>query len=418
VTSAELNYRPQRDEQDGALSGIRVLESCETIAGSYCGKLAADLGAEVVKIEGAVTGGDSTRAVGPFADDKPSQAGGGLFLYLNTNKLGTTLNLNTATGRDILQQLAKRADVLIQDRAPLVAKPLGLDFETLQMVNSRLVVVSITPFGQTGPYRDYKGYYLNMFHGGGEGFLTPGGIAYSSFPDRQPLMPGGYLAEYDSGLHAAVALLGALFARELSGIGEHVDVSKLECEVSLNRAVLNRYANEGERLNRPKRSYEWGGCVACKDGYAMMRALADHQWKALVEGSGDPAFADPRFQRLEGRRKYASEVNAVVQRWASNHTKEEIYHGLGCRGGTVGYFATAEDVYSSEQLKERGYFVPIHHPQLGTFVYPSASYKFSKTPWKARRAAPLIGEHNSDIYCGWLGYNREELSKLSETGVI
>ena len=203
------------------LAGLKVLEHAQFVSGPYCAKLLADLGAEVIKIEppGA---GDETRRREPFLDDVPHPERSGLFFYLNTSKLGITLNPNTVTGRKMFKELVKETDVLVEDSSPRVMKETGLDYESLKDINPRLVMTSITPFGQTGPYKDYKAYYLNTYNGSG---LAK--ILSDVLPDdlKQPLKGAGYLGDYDCGLSAAVATMGALYARLFTGMGQQIDIS-------------------------------------------------------------------------------------------------------------------------------------------------------------------------------------------------
>ncbi|MFC1974103.1 CoA transferase, partial [Chloroflexota bacterium] len=174
---------------NAALSGVKVLELCEMAAGPYCTKLMADLGAEVIKVEKPGIG-DEARHRGPFLNDEPNPEKSGLFLHLNTNKLGVTLNLENVKGQKIFKELAKEAHVVVEDRPPGKLAELGLGYNTLKEINPSLIMSSITPFGQTGPYKDYKAYPLNTFHSCGEGYVTPG---QNNFPDYPPLKVGRFV---------------------------------------------------------------------------------------------------------------------------------------------------------------------------------------------------------------------------------
>ena len=191
-----------------------MVEYCSFVSGPYCTKLFADLGAEVIKVENPE--GDEARKRGAFLDDKPDPELSGLFLYLNTNKLGVTLNLDSATGRDIFKKLIADADILVEDRPPGKMEKLGLNYDVLKKVNPSLIMASITPFGQYGPYRDYKSYYLNTYHASGAGYVLPAG---SPNADREPLRGGGFVGECDIGVNASVAVLGALYWRMAGGTG-------------------------------------------------------------------------------------------------------------------------------------------------------------------------------------------------------
>ncbi len=402
---------------ESALAGIKVLEFCQMVAGPYCTKLMADLGAEVVKIE-KPGWGDEARSRPPFFHDVPDPETSGLFLYLNTNKLGVTLNVESETGRKIFKELVKEIDILVEDNPPGVMKKQGLDYEVLKELNSGLIMTSITPFGQTGPYRNYKAYPLNAFQSGGEGYLTPSGVENIG---RPPLKAGSFLEEYDSGLSAAIATMGALYWKKSSGLGQFIDISKQESAMSLNRMdVIVRYANERKLLTRAQQGVPYGGILPCKDNdYTVFVTWQERQWERVVSMMDNPAWAeDERFKDHGGRFKHGELLNAFLVEWLVNYTKEELYHMGQANGVPFGMVNTAKDLLDSEHLKERGFFVEIDHPRMGKVKYPSAPHKFSETPWRVNRPAPLLGEHNGEIYCGRLGYSKEELVKLREAGVI
>jgi len=402
---------------EGALEGVKIVECCSFVAGPYCAKLLADLGAEVIKIEppGA---GDEARTRGPFLHDNPHPDLSGLFLYLNTNKLGVTLNLNSSTAKTIFRQLIANADILIEDRPPGQMKELGLGYDTLKEINPRLIMTSITPFGQTGPYRDYKSYYLNTFSGGGQGYL----VRSDNLEQHPgPLNAGGYLGEYDAGLTAAVATLGALYWQGASGLGQWVDVSKQEATVALERVVLAQYPNEGAGAPNfyDQRGRGPVGIKECKDGYIVLVMPEEHQWMALVELMGNPEWAkDEKYKDQFSRAEHDEEIDPHVSEWMMAHTKDEIFRQGQALSVPVGPVNTAEDAVNSEQLKERGFFQEIDHPVAGRIKYPGVPYIFSEAPCQAERPAPLLGEHNELIYCHRLGYTRQDLVKMAEARVI
>ena len=401
---------------ESALAGVKVLEYCQMVAGPYCTKLMADLGAEVVKVEKPGCG-DEARRRPPFFHDIPDPETSGLFLYLNTNKLGITLNVETEAGKKIFKDLVKEIDILVEDNPPGVMKEQGLDYETLRELNPRLIMTSITPFGQTGPYQDYKAYPLNAFQSGGEGYLTPSGVENVG---RPPLKAGGFLGEYDSGLNAAIATMGALYWRKTSGLGQFVDISKQESLMSLNRMdVIVRYANERKLLTRAQQGVPYGGILPCKDDdYTVFVTWDPRQWERLVSMMGSPDWAkDEKFKDHGGRFEHGELLNALLVEWLVNYTKDELYHMGQAKGVPFGMVNTSKDLLDSEHLKEREFFVEIDHPRTGKVKYPSAPHKFSQTPWRLDRPAPLLGEHNEEIYRGRLGYSKEELIRLRNAGV-
>ena len=397
-----------------ALAGVKILEYATAAAGSYCSKLLADLGAEVIKIEepGA---GDEARRRGPFPEDTPHPEKSGLFFYLNSNKMSVTLNPQAATGRAIFHELVKGIDVVVEEKMPGAMKAMGLDYDSLVVLNSSLIMVSITPFGQTGPYRNYKAYPLNTFHGS-----ACASIMADILPDdiEKPVKGGGYLGEYDAGLSAAVALMGALFHRLFTGRGQHIDISKQEALISLDRVEIGRHAL-GELLSTVSVQRMVGGLHRCKDGWIVITIPQQHQWEALARLVGHPEWIEREDYKDEfSRAAHVEELNASIGEWMREHTMEEIYHGGQALSCPIGAISTAEDLLNSEQLKARGFFRDVEHPKIGKVKFPGAPYTYSKTPWRWERPAPLLGEHNEEIYCGRLGHSKESLARLRATGVI
>jgi len=396
-----------------ALAGVKVLEHCQMISGPYCGKLLADLGAEVIKVE-EPPAGDAARRRGPFPNDVSHPEKSGLFLYLNTNKLGITIDLGTASGRQIFQRLAEQTDVLLEDRPPGEMARLGLDYASLSAINPRLIVASVTPFGQTGPYRDYKSYHLNLYHASGHSsffYVTP-----RERRKEPPVMAGGQVGDYDGGLAAAVATLAALFARLTSGQGQHIDISKFEALLALERVVVARFANTAEPPPWPGMV---GGLMPCRDGYVVVTAVQNHQWQALMELMGNPAWAqDEKCHDEFTRSQHRDEIQPLLEEWMAQHTKEELYHKGQSLGVPIGPVNTVAEITHWPQARQRGFFAHLDHSQAGRLEYPTAAYSMPETPWRAERAAPLLGEHNEQIYCGRLGYSREQLTRMTAAGTI
>jgi crotonobetainyl-CoA:carnitine CoA-transferase CaiB-like acyl-CoA transferase len=394
-----------------ALGGTRVLELCGMVAGPYCGKLLADLGAEVIKIEEPGTG-DDARAKGPFLDDVPHLERSALFLHLNTNKRSVTLNLEVAAGKRIFSELVKEVDILIEDRPPGAMAKLGFGYEVLSQLNPGLIITSITPFGQSGPYRQYKAYHLNIYHASGAPCFAYGEIA---IPGRPHACGGGYVGEYDAGLCAATGALAALLGRATTGKGQHVEVSKWEAMISLERIELARHANDP-----PKSPMGMvGGLMPCKDGWVTLAVPQQHQWEALVKLLGEPEWMRSEQCKDElARSEHREELQPLLTEWMKNHTMAEIYHRGQALGVPVGGVNSAKEISESPQMNHRGFVAEVEHPEAGKLQYVTAAYKYSRTPVQLSRAAPLLGEHNVEIYCRRLGYSAEELATLRAKGVI
>ena len=400
-------------------TGLRVLEFSTNISGQYCAKLLADLGAEVIKAEEPKVG-DWTRRRGPFLNDEPHSEGSGLFLYLNTNKLGITINPEVPAGRETFLKLARECDVLIDGQSPGLLAQLGLDYDVLREVNPRLIMAAVSPWGQTGPYRDFKAYSLNSFHAGGEGFVLPGGLSHDLFPDREPVKAPGYVGDFDGGVAAATAVVAALIWRSLDGGGQYIDISVQEALLQLSRVEIERFAGGGELEDRGTRYFPGGlGLVRANDGYALLQANNEAVWEALVEFMGSPEWAkQPEFQDSASRVEHGAEVRANIQEWARNHDKDYIYHEGQAAGIVTAAVYTTEDLFDSPQIKAREFLIELDHRYSGKLKYPSAPYKFSETPAVFSAAAPLLGQHNRQIYADLLGYSDSDLQTLEEEGAL
>ncbi len=402
-----------------ALAGVKVLEYARFISGSYCTKLMADLGAEVIKIEPPGEGSEDRRQ-GPFLQDIPHPERSGHFLYQNTNKIGITLDLKTATGRHIFKRLLKESDLFVQDNPPIQMQDLSLDYAQLEKINPRHITVSITPFGQSGPYCNHRGYAINT--------SAAGGMSNSiGSPDREPLSPPLSQSHFVSGAVSAVAGLVALFGREKTGQGQEVDVSEADVWAFFSGMMVHNFVHEGRK--RVRGGFRTPGfypytILPCKDGYMSMIAVLGRQWKTflkLVGGgevpdwyAGDPRFRDRWVNSLE----HADELDARLSPWLMEHTMKEIFAVCQERHIPFAPVRSIDEAADDPHFKERDYFVEVEHPETGSIKYPGAPYKLSKTPWRVESPAPLLGQHNEKIYCGRLGYSKDELVQLRQAGVI
>lgn len=400
-----------------ALEGLKVVEYSQFISGPYCGKLLGDLGAEVIKIEepGA---GDRARAVGPFLNDTPHHERSGLFSYLNTSKLGITLDVKTVAGKKIFHQLLNETDILVENNPPKLMKRWGLDYKNLSKVNPRLIMTSITPFGQTGPYRDYKACELITYHASGVGYTTPKGGEAS----QEPLKTAGRLTEFYAGQNGALATMCAVLARETTKKGQHVDVSVQEAFLNNFHGMLTFFMFDPTVLGAVVR---WGnpravmGIFPCKDGHASFQFMTEEQWQGFVEVMGNPEWAENElFKDQNARRENWDAVKLLMEEWLSGQNKQEFFHAAQAKRCPVAPVNTIEEVLNDKHLAARGFFVDIEHPEIGKAKYPSAPYKFSETPWRVERPAPLLGQHNEEIYCRRLGYTKKDLVKMRGAGII
>jgi crotonobetainyl-CoA:carnitine CoA-transferase CaiB-like acyl-CoA transferase len=383
------------------------------VSAAYAAKLMADLGAEVLKIEEPE--GDATRRRGPYPGDIPHPEKSGAFLYLNTNKLGVTLNLQTPKGQALLQRLVKGADLLVHNYPPPRMASLGLQYETLRQLNPRLVMTSISPFGQTGPHRDLYLHDLNMWAAGGIIYLS----GASGRPDLPPLKAFGQQAGYQAGVNAAVGSLGALFNRFRSGVGQHVDISVQECLVAIMENNYVSWPYQQSIASRLGFRLIPQDVIPCRDGYIYFLAIEDHQWKGALELMGNPEWGQAEiFQDFASRSANWDALKPLLEDWMQEKSVQEVYHAAQARRVPFAPVSTMGDLLNSEHLKARGFFAQIKHPAAGTLTYPGAPYRFSASPWALLRPAPTLGQHNEEIYGGRLGVSRPELEELQRTGVI
>ena len=402
---------------DTALKGVSVLEYANFVAGPYCARLLADLGAEVIKVEAPVNG-DQSRTRGPHLQDKPHRETSGLFLYLNANKLGVTLNLSSSSGQRIFKDLASQTDILIEDNPPQTLQKLGLDYLQLKAINPRLVMTSITPFGQNGPYKNYKAYYLNSYHASLVGYFTPEVLSEEEL-EREPLKVGGYIGEYGVGVSAALATTAALYYQYFSGEGQQIDISKQEAILNFFGVDAARFANWQEHPCRMRQLKGLGGMLTCRDGHALVAFNEEHQWQALVKIMGNPEWAlDPKYLQQAHRAEDDEKIMEGIIQWSKQHDKDEIYHIGQIEGCPIGPVLSTQEIFDSAQARAREYFMEIEHPCAGIQSYPSLPFKLSQTPSRVSRPAPMRGQHNKEVYCQRLGYSQQELIKLTQAGII
>jgi crotonobetainyl-CoA:carnitine CoA-transferase CaiB-like acyl-CoA transferase len=403
---------------DGALADIKVLDLTHHIAGPYCTKLLADFGADVIKVERS-DGGDPSRRYGPFPHDEPHPEKSALFLHLNTNKRGLTLNLKTAAGQDLCKALIPEVDVLVENFSPRVMPSLGLAYETLETLNPRLVMTSISNFGHTGPYRDYRAQDIVIYAMGGPMRAT--GVA-----GRPPLKMAGNLMQYQAGTLAATATMVGVLAARRHGIGQHVDLSLFETHagtVDRRSTYLTAYAYAGEESQRQSPGPSGvlpRGIYPCLDGYICIH-VANEWWPRLAQMLDRPdLLTDARFATPAARLmpEHQPDFDAIFYPWLLERTKQQIMEQAQAARVLATAVNTPEDVLHDPHFRARQFFVEVEHPVAGQVIQLGAPFQMAETPWSIRRPAPRLGQHNAEIYGGVLGLSREELVVLREQGVI
>ncbi len=400
-----------------ALGGMRVLEFCSRIGGAYCTKLMADMGAEVIKIEPPAKGDDARRR-GPFQGDNPHPEKSGHFLFLNSNKLGITLDPRNKAGSGIFKSLVEDTDILVVDTPPGMMEEFGLGYETMKEINPGLIMTSITAFGNSGPYRDFNAAHLNISHISGQGYMLPIPCPESS---RPPVMPGGNKGGYDIGITALVAVLAAYYWKKVSGKGQFLEISRQEALMAMQRIEAANFRNAAFSVDRSKKVHQRriGGMMPCKDGYISLVLPQESQWDSLLKMMGNPEWSnEPYCKDKKERPDHTDEINEKIAVFVRDYTRREIVELGQSFSVPISPVNTAKDIVESEQFNAVGFFKSIKHPKMGEVKLPTAPYRFSKTPWKMRRVAPLLGEHNEEIYCDRLGFSREELIRLRQSDII
>ena len=375
-----------------ALSGLRVVDLTQYVAGPYCTKLLADYGADVVKVE-RPGGGDLARRAGPFPNDEPDPERSALFLNLNTNKRSVAADLKSAEGRDVVLRLAASADVLVENFRPSVLPSLGLSYEVLKRHNPGLVMTSITDFGQTGPYRDFRGSEIVDYALGG---------AYhcSGAPGRRPVKLGGNVVQLLAGAQAAGATIAAVFGREVRGRGDHVDIS-----------IMQTQAGSPDRRTPMLVGYQYTGHVnrqgevsvspvrPCKDGhvnvYVAPSRLADiYDMMGMPELKEDPRFGDP-VQVL--RPENTEALEGILIGWLMDRSMVEVWQAAQGARVISGPVYSVADLLKDPHFRARRYWESIDHPAAGTFEYPGMPFSTPGVPRRPRRAAPRLDEHAEEV---------------------
>jgi CoA:oxalate CoA-transferase len=398
---------------DSAIAGIRVIELAQGVAGPYCGKLLADAGAEVIKVE-PPEAGDSSRDQGPFPDDIPDREKSGLYLHLNTNKKSVSLDVGTPSGRIILKRLLAKADVLIESYPPGHLASLGLGYEDLKEELPDLIYCSITPFGQTGPYRDYQANSIAL--------MALSGLMYvSGDPDREPLATGGYPVDYFAAANAWVAVLAALALREGEGGGQHIDVSMLESLGCADEYNTGMYSFMGAIRRRYYSRHLFAypmDIYPCRDGHIIVvpGTQGFPTGMALLVEQPDlethMLFTNFWMRAIQWR-----EFDALIQPWLSQHDWQDILTLAQELRMPFGPVLSPQTLLANAHLAERGFFQQIEHPAAGKLTHCGPPFLMSETPLQTG-PAPVLGQHNEEVLNEAMGYEREDLIVLRERGII
>ncbi|MFL2627707.1 MAG: CaiB/BaiF CoA transferase family protein [Dehalococcoidia bacterium] len=386
-----LNHNPK------LLETLKVIEIGQHIAAPFASKLLADLGADVIKVEPLE--GDVARQIGPFPNNIENPEKSGLFLSLNTSKLGITIDFDNKDHINRLYRLLETTDVLIEDQSYQINSKFRFDYDQLTKMFPKLIIATITPFGLTGPYKDYKANDLILFH-----MSSYAHIIASSVEDpnqEPPIRAGGHQSEFVSGLSTATATMISVFNQLQTHQGTHIDISKLESITMMPQGPLADAAFSKKRQSRKASDRKVGAIVAMLptlDGYITISPREDHQWEAWLKIIDNPEWStDPKYETRKARQTNWVELEKLLSKWTCTRKKEEIYRA--CQDAHVPAFPvnTAADLYKSKQLNSREFYQEINHPVAGVLPYTGFPYKLSQATLEIKGPAPTLGQHNKSI---------------------
>ena len=405
------------------LEGVRVIDLTAWLAGPFLSMQLAALGAEVIKIERPKTG-EPVRSGVPFvgprgvrSEEKTNEDIGLVYLKRNRGKKSITLNMKNEQGKEIFRKLVANGDVVLENFAPGTMEGFGFDYPALKEINPKIIFCSISGYGQSGPYKDRPAFDLTIQ-------ATSGIMAVTGFPDGPPLRCGPWIGDLIPALYGLSGILAALASREKTGHGERIDVSMQDCcfsmimdeslDLLVSRKIPTRQGNRNPRI------VPWS-TFPTKDGNIAICVFSNDQWKVFLEAIGrEDCLKDPRFQNLGDRLKNENDVEAVVKEWSRNLSTEEALKILRKREVPCDPILEVKEVLEDPQLKSRGMIQELRHPLSGGTGLKAAGFpiRFSELPAEYPGPAPLLGQHNDEIYMGLLGFSIEEMEQLKKEGII
>ena len=401
---------------DLALTGIKVLDISRGFSGGYCTKILRDLGAEVIKVE-VPNSGDTCRTFGPFLNDIPDIETSAPYLYLNAGKKSITLDVTNPQARDTFLALCKGSDIIVENFKPGFMSQINLGYDVISAINSKIILCSLTYFGQFGPYSQFEGSDIVSYAMSGYMHLT-------GDEDKEPLKAGGRQAEYQCGLAGAMSVLAAILTRALTGLGDHIDVSATEALTSTfdGVAYFQTYDQTGSNPMRagtrliarePTGAYP-STLLPCKDGWVHV-----HYSPSNPEGigflTGNDRLADDDV--MARMREHADEIDELLIEWLRGHTREEVQTLAQEVRVPFTMVQSVEETLSDEQNQHRNFFVPIEHEIAGQMTYPTSPFRLKTAEWQAL-PAPILGQNNHEIYVEQLQLDPEEISRMKKGGIV
>ncbi|HEU5193394.1 MAG TPA: CoA transferase [Methylomirabilota bacterium] len=395
-----------------ALEGIRVLDLTQYEAGPSSTQMLAWLGAEVIKIE--PPGGEAGRVA--LSDKKGEDAW--FFMLLNSNKKGVTLNLKAPRGRAMFEAMVKTADIVVENLGPGAMERLGLGYEALKKLNPRIIAASVKGFGSSGPYAEYKSFEWIAQ-------AMAGAMSMTGSPDGPPTKAIGGLADTGAGLHTAIGILAAIIQRNATGVGQQLEVAQQDAVVNLLRIHLRESYVSGKpapRQGNRSAAAAPSNIYRCRpfgpNDYVFIHCATQEMWKSMVSIMGRPELGDdPRYADRRDRVQFIDEIDDMIEAWTEKRTKHEVMETLAGRGIPCGAVLDSNEVLADPHLRQRGFVTELEHPRRGKYPMPGNPVRLSDSPTEVRRA-PLLGEHNEEIYGKALGLSKDELDALRRDGVI
>lgn len=393
----------------GALSGIRILDLSRVLAGPFCTMMLADLGAEVIKIE--IPGkGDDSRSFGPFVNGES-----GYYMNVNRNKTGITLNLKKPEGKELFLGMVEKADIVVENYRPGVMEKLGLGYEVLKERNPKIIYGAMSGFGHYGPYTQRPGYDVI-------GQASCGLMSVTGWPDGGPTRVGTAMADSLAGYSLAIGLLAALQYRNSTGVGQKVDIGMMDSGIASMQIIYPIYTMGGRLPERIGNRYESNyptDTFETKDGMMVIGAANDKLWVKLCEVMGRPQLAlDERYDKNPKRVERYMELRPVIQEWTSNFTTKDAVELLLKNGVPASPINNLAQVVEDPHAQAREMFVHVQHPAAGDTVLNGSQFKMTETNPQIDRPAPLLGQHNEEVYRDLLGLSAGQLEELEMQGIV
>lgn len=407
------------------LEGIRVLDLTTSWAGPWCTKILGDLGAEVIKIEAiqaydltrGPVGREDWRAYARRRSSDPPYERADSFLKPNRNKLGVTLNLKDPRGADLFRALARKSDVVAENYAPGEMEKFGLGFDSLRELNPRLVLLRMPAIGAEGPERDYVGFGTTIE-------MLSGLTELTGYEDGPPMKSGFWYGDPISGIHAAGAVLMALWEREVTGQGQILEVAQLETLTGFAADAILQYVVNGslyERMGNRDLEACPQGCYPARgeDSWLVLTVCNAEQWRGLARLLGREDWErDPLLQLAGGRRARQDEIDRAIGAWSATRGRDEAVDALLAAGIPAAPVYLNRDIFADPHVRERGFLEEVTHPVAGTHQYPASAWILDGERLRTRRPAPLLGQHNHEVLRGVLGLSEQEIAELEAAQVI